>query len=83
MKLLTVDMRQRPTLTDILRLPSVAARATHFKAAGNSKAQSVPVIDTIVVPRNLRELPRRLPGTNNPPNIYIAACKECTLLSSC
>ena len=59
--MLQIDVSQRATVSEILSTPEVQQRL--MNVPGAEQAESVaPVLGTIVVPKNLKQLPYNLPG---------------------
>lgn len=63
MRMLTVDVEKRATLSDLLQLPEVQQRLPSLPGA-RSADQVAPVLGTIVVPKNLKQLPDNLPAAS-------------------
>lgn len=60
--MLTVDVNDRPTISQLLKMPCIASRMK----GNNASDSQAPVLDTIKVPANLRQLHGKLPGAITP-----------------
>jgi hypothetical protein len=62
-KMLVVDVENRASVADLLQLPEVKQRLSSLP--GTQEAEQVaPVLGTIVVPKNLKQLPDHLPAAS-------------------
>lgn len=60
-RMLEVDANQRPTLASILQLPEIQQRIQSVPGAREADGVA-PVLGTIVVPKNIKQLPSHLPS---------------------
>jgi hypothetical protein len=59
--MMQLDPAKRPTLTELLNVPEVNKRLSQVPGAKEAD-EIAPVLKTIVVPKNLRQLSSALPG---------------------
>lgn len=62
MSMLRSDINKRATMRDILDTPDVQQRLMNVPGAEHAESVA-PVLGTIVVPKNLKQLPNNLPGS--------------------
>lgn len=59
-RMLTLDVQQRATVAELLATPEVQQRLPHLPGAAEAE-QVAPVLGTIVVPKQLKQLQEHLP----------------------
>lgn len=61
--MMEADVRERPTITQLLQMPCSASRMRMQASTGDDASESsAPILDTIKVPASLKQLGSKLPG---------------------